>query len=267
MSTTHDASCQLAAEISLAPPPPPLPFQWRRAWRLLRELIAEPERTEKVFDLLEAAGGRGNESSFQAFATDPAGRKLLRERPSLVDALADHTALAALPRGSLGRAYLDFARARDFAADGLVEANHTRDVVADERVDPDRRWYYDRLTTQHDLWHVLTSYGTDEAGEAALLAFTLAQVPSRGLRLLVLASLALLPWNVRLKHQRYLLRTWLRGRRARPLHLTSWEAWLALPLHEVRRRLGIEPAHRAHPRGILRGDRREGAPRWVTAGA
>jgi ubiquinone biosynthesis protein COQ4 len=265
MSTTFDPVSETLPELLLAPPPPPLPFQWRRAWRLLRELIADPERTDKVFDVLDAAGGSGNESSFQAFAADPAGRRLLRERPSLVDALADHAALGSLPRGSLGRAYLDFARARDFAADGLIEANHTRSDAADEAVDPDRRWYYDRLTTQHDLWHVLTGYGTDEAGEATLLAFTVAQVPSRGLWLLVLASFAMLPWSFRLRCQRYLARAWLRGRRARPLHLAPWEAWLALPLHEVRRRLALEPAHRAHPRGILRGNRREGAPRWVTA--
>jgi hypothetical protein len=31
------------------------------------------------------------------------------------------------------------------------------------------RWLFERLDTLHDLWHVLTGYGLDEAGEAANL--------------------------------------------------------------------------------------------------
>jgi hypothetical protein len=51
--------------------------------------------------------------------------------------------------------------------------------------------------------------------------------------------------------QRYLWRAWRRGRRTRPLPMADYEALLPLPIDEVRRRLRIEPAERAHPGGIL----------------
>ena len=244
--------------------PPARPIQWRRALAVLRALIADPERTEKVFELFDAIGGNGQEAAFEAFARSEAGRRLLVEKPLLVDALADRKALARLPEGSLGRAYLAFAVAREFAADGLVEIGQA--TGTNDGLDPERRYYYERFTAMHDLWHVLTGYGTDQAGEAALLAFTQAQSPARAVRLILLAAAWMLPWGDLFACQRYLLRAWLRGRRAVSLDRAPWESLLARPLDEIRQRLAIEPAARAHPRGILQGNRnQDDAPRWVAA--
>lgn len=247
--------------LDLAPAPPHQPIQWRRAWRLVRELVADPEQTEKVFELFDAIGGN-MERHFQRFAADSEGRRLLRERTSLVAAMADRAALAALPAGSLGRAYLAFAMARDFAADGLIQANErssTRDGADDEH----RCYYGDRLTSMHDLWHVLTDYGTDEVGESALAAFSLAQNPSRTFAVIVLVALVLVPRTWTLRYERFLLRAWLRGRRAAQLDCTPWEELLARPLSEVRYRLAIEPSARAHPKGILAATRREAQPSFA----
>ena len=38
------------------------------------------------------------------------------------------------------------------------------------------------MRDMHDLWHVLTGYGMDEAGEAANLAFSLGAGPESGHR-------------------------------------------------------------------------------------
>ncbi len=250
--------------LSFLPPHPARRIDWRGAWRILKELIADPERTEKVFELFDAAGGNGHERCFQRFAADPAGQRLLRERPSLVAAMADRDALAALSDGSLGRAYLDFARARDFAADGLVAINREANAANGENDDPHRSYYGDRVTAMHDLWHVLTGYGTDQAGEATLLAFSLSQIPSRGFVLLVLAGAALLPKGQMLRCQFHLYRAWRRGRRSQRLDRARYEELLPLPIDEVRRQLGIEAAAVAHPHGILRGN--DGDPvTWVTA--
>jgi ubiquinone biosynthesis protein COQ4 len=105
----------------------------------------------------------------------------------------------------------------------------------------------------HDLWHVLTGYGMDEAGEAANLAFTLGQIPSLGIALIVLAAAVTGPKNLTFAWQRYLLRAWQRGRRTAPLTAVHYESLLARPLDEVRERLHIEPAGAAHPGGILVG--------------
>jgi hypothetical protein len=71
----------------LPPAPPARPVQWRRAWRTLRELIADPERTEKVFEFLEAVGGDGGERHLQRCLSHPEGRRLFAERPRLEAAL------------------------------------------------------------------------------------------------------------------------------------------------------------------------------------
>lgn len=247
------------------PPPPATPFQGRRALELVRTLVADSERTDLVFELLDAVGGDGLERTFRRFVADSEGQRLLCERPSLVDAMADRAGLASLPEGSFGRAYLDFATKRDFAADGLVALNEEQKGKSGEPADDaHRRFYSDRVTAMHDLWHVLTGYGTDEAGEATLLAFSLAQIPSRGIAVLVATAFAMLPPDWTFSKHRYLLAAYRRGRRATALDRARYEDLFALPLDEVRKRLGVTSPRDAHARGILVADR-GGPARWVVA--
>ncbi len=227
----------------------PRRVEWRRAWRALRRLIADPERTDQVFELIQALAGQSGERLYARFLASPDGRRLLAERPSLPDALADGTRLAALPPGSLGSAYAAFMREQRLEARGLADAAAAvRDL--DEALDPERRWFFDRLRDMHDLWHVTTGYGRDVAGEAALLAFTHAQTRNRGVGAIVLAAAVVGP-KARLRWQRYLLQAWRRGRRAAALPMAPWEELLPLPLDEVRRRLRIQPPDEAHPGGLV----------------
>ena len=235
----------------LPPAAPARPVQWRRVWRTLKVLIDDPERTEKVFELMDAVGGDGGERHLQRFLLHPEGRRLLAERPRLEVVLGDRQAMASRPASSLGRAYLEFAEARGFKASGLIEVERSAD--AGEAPDPARRWFYDRTNVMHDLWHVLTGYGTDPAGEAALLAFTCGQIPNRGLLLLVTAAAVLGVCEGNLGWPRYLYRAWRRGRRASVMTAAPYEELLSRPLEEVRLRLGIEPIREAHPQGIVVG--------------
>jgi ubiquinone biosynthesis protein COQ4 len=233
--------------LSLAPPPATRPLEWRRSLRLVRSLMDDPEQTDLVFELIEAVGGRGDEKLFQSFAASQAGRALLVERPELIEALAGREALAALPSESFGRAYLDFARARDFAADGLQQVSD-RSPIGDlnATLDPERRWFYRRLTAMHDLWHVLTGYATDEPGEAALLAFSLGQgLGSRGFRLLLAAAAMKGSFAGAFAFQRELFAAWRRGRRSAPLVEARFEELLPLPLASVRKLLRIRPPRAA----------------------
>lgn len=234
-----------------AAPPPRQKVEWRRAWRALRSLIADPERTDRVFELIGALSGQSGERSFQRLLRHPEGRRLLDERPDLLAALSDRERLAALPEGSFGRAYASFMEAGRLRAAGLVEAADAVRQPDDVDLDPERRWFYDRLRDMHDLWHVLTGYGRDIAGEAANLAFTFAQTRNRGIGTIVVAAALLGPKTLDCHWQRYLFRCWRRGRRATPLMLARYEELLPLPLAEVRRRLGIDAPETAHPGGIL----------------
>jgi ubiquinone biosynthesis protein COQ4 len=105
----------------------------------------------------------------------------------------------------------------------------------------------------HDLWHVLTGYGTDELGEAALVAFSEAQIPNRSFPILLVAAAWMGPKSWSLAWPRYLARAYRRGRRAKLLTAAPFEELLPLPVPEVRRRLGIEPAAVWHSEGIRAG--------------
>ena len=230
-------------------------IEWGRAWRALRTLVANPERTEQVFVITRALSGKSGDRVFQRFLAHPAGPALLAERPSLLDALSDLEALERLPDGSFGRAYATFMREAELRAAGLVEASMAADNEVDEELDADRQWFFDRLRDMHDLWHVLTGYGRDEAGEAANLAFTFGQTRHQGIGVIVAAALLVGPKDNRLEWQRYMWRAWRRGARAAFLPAVAYERLLDRPLAEVRATLGIEPPEQAHPQGILTGNR------------
>lgn len=252
-----DKETKMAAATSptlprIAPPPPRRRVQWRKARTALSRLIADPERTEQVFELIDALAGNSGERLFQRFLRNPDAPRLLDEKPSLLRALSDRAALEALPAGTLGREYARFMRAGGIDAQGLVDASEEADRSSreDTPIDAERMWFYDRLRDMHDLWHVLTGYGRDLAGEAALLAFTHAQTRNRGIAAIVLAAIVKGPKTLDLNWPRYLVRAWRRGRRARMLPAARWEELLPLRLDEARRRLAVSPPEEAHPDGI-----------------
>jgi ubiquinone biosynthesis protein COQ4 len=241
--------CTLApGPVDLPPRIPRRPIQWRRAARILRELKEDPKDTRRAFEMFEAVGGRGDDGLFRRFARTQEGVALLARRPSLLDLLIDRDALAAMPEGSFGRAYLDFARANGFAADGLLRMRDEAFAGLDDGIGPDRQWFFDRLTLSHDLWHVLTGYGTDEAGELALLAYSRAQGINGRLVTVFAAFGALIGGR---PAQRFMREAYRRGRRTACLVVQPWEELLPLSLDAVRKRLRIPPAAEAHPGGLL----------------
>ena len=238
--TTTAIPLALAQEPPLEIPPPPAshPFRARQVWRLLTSLRADPEQTELALQVFEAVGGDGGESTFQRFARTDEGQRLLASRPRIADHLADHEALAALPDGSFGRAYLDFATENGFDADGLAQINRDVERETHDELDPYRQWFWDRYSTCHDLWHVLTGCSTVPDDEAMLLAFSQAQTPQRGYRALLAMIVA--QANVDVRFQLALVRAWRAGKRAAPLVAVHWEEQLARPIDELRRELRVE---------------------------
>ena len=234
-------------------------IDWPRARRALKVLIADPERTDQVFEIVRGLSGRTDARNFARLLDDPEGTRLLSERPDLLKVLSNREALACLPEGSLGRAYLAFMVAGDLSAGGLVDASMQG---GDERegYSVEAIWFFDRLRDMHDVWHVLTGYGRDEAGEAANLAFTFGQIGNLGVGLIVLAAAVLGPRGDRFHWQRYLFRAWRRGRRARWLPAVRYEDLLAWPLGEARAALGIEAPEVAHPEGVVVANREDLTP-------
>ncbi|MEO7437146.1 MAG: Coq4 family protein, partial [Candidatus Binatia bacterium] len=235
-------------------------IEWTRARKALGILVADPERTDQVFEIVRALSGRTDIRSFKRLLRHDDGFALLADRPDLLAVLSDRAAFAKLPEGSLGRAYLAFMQEADLTADGLVDASMQGGLEAREGFSIEATWFFDRLRDMHDLWHVLTGYGRDEAGEAANLAFTLGQLGNPGIGLIVLAAAVLGPRTDRFEWQRYLFSAWRRGRRAAWLPAVRYENILAEPLAEVRARLGIAPPEVAHPAGVIVANRDDLTP-------
>jgi ubiquinone biosynthesis protein COQ4 len=254
-TTTLDAPIGLARlELEIPPPPVAPRIQWRRAWRAMQMLIQNPDRTELAFETIAALSGHDWERLFQRFAADPDGRSLLAERPSLLVTLSDREALRALPEGSFGRTYAEFMDAAQLTPEGLVEAEMDSMAAAEvENLDPLRAYLSDRTRDIHDLWHVLTGYGRDEAGEAANLAFSYAQLGLHGMALIVFGIvLSGAPdGSTRPQWLRYMAQAWRRGRQTAWLPPVHYEDLLALPLDEVRRILKIPSPRAAHGRDVI----------------
>ncbi|MFK7999014.1 MAG: Coq4 family protein, partial [Polyangiales bacterium] len=107
--------------------------------------------------------------------------------------------------------------------------------------DADLQWATDWLRDTHDLWHTVLGYQGDLVGEAALLAFSHEHIRNRGLA--VIASLAW--WKLgRVTDKSVEARkTIVHGRRLAKETVwfvdVPWHEWLARPLAEVRRDLGV----------------------------
>ena len=123
------------------------------------------------------------------------------------------------------------------SADGLVQASMEGGRV-DPDLPPERAWLGARLRDMHDLWHVVTGYNRDLVGEAGLLSFTYAQTRNPGIGFIVMV--AWLRARGELRWARSTIREgYRRGRAAAWLPEQEWEELLALPLAQVRARLGL----------------------------
>ena len=231
--------------------PPTRRVDLREAWNGIRALIRDPDDTGQVFRVIQALAGNSLERGFQRFRRGDAGRRILREGRSLATTLSDRAYLESLPEGSLGRAYADFTRAEEITPEGLIDASES---VPAAELDPDFALYGARLRDMHDLWHVVTGYGRDLVGEAALLAFTYRQTRNRGIGFII--TVAYLRAGRRgMPQQRRLMRDgFRRSGRAAWLPGADWEALLERPLDEVRQQLRVEAV------GAYKGVRSVGAP-------
>jgi ubiquinone biosynthesis protein COQ4 len=207
------------------------------ALRAMRGLLRDREDTRQAFLVVEALRGKSTLRQFARFCETDGGRVMLAKKPSLLAHLSDRKSLAALPPGSLGRAYLDFVSGENLSADGLVEASKIRPTPPPAN---DLTWFRERNRDMHDLLHVTAGYGRDPLGEACVLAFTFAQNRSKGAAVIAVVS----AWrNLRrlntLRAPRAVWEAYRQGRRALWLIGADWEHLLVQPLATVRARFRV----------------------------
>ncbi len=218
-------------------------FAPRRAFRAARILAADPDDLPQVFTIIESLSGDTLARIARRMSRSETGRRLRANEPDIVDRLADREALARLPAGTLGRAYLAFVERENISAPGIREAA-VKGMTNDVPLPPELVWVHARMRDTHDLWHAATGYSGDVLGETALLAFTFAQTynPAIGLIIAIgLAKTGAAPSGGGAA-RRTIVDGFRRGRKAAWLPGQEWEALLALPLDEVRSRLALEEA-------------------------
>ncbi len=134
--------------------------------RALFSLLRDPNDTEQVL-ILGIVAGR---SSFPLFLTrfllTGDGASLLRDRPAIDSKHVDFAWLRSLPAGTLGREYIDFVDREKIDPDFFQAPPNLPEVPT---------YISQRMRQTHDLWHVVTGYHTDVAGELALQAFSYGQ--------------------------------------------------------------------------------------------
>ncbi|MEP6967250.1 MAG: Coq4 family protein [Pseudomonadota bacterium] len=212
-----------------------------RAVRGLRRLIADKDDTGQVFEIMRALSGRSFAKGYARMLRTPEGGRQAYLRDEFADRLHDVAWLETLPSGSVGAVYRDFVGARAISAYGLAEESRKTPDVNMDAAHP-MAWYVRRLRDVHDVWHVLTGYGTDTLGEACLVAFSFAQTRNAGFAFIAAGA----AWQfekprVGQPYAKAIAQAWAHGRRAAWLPALDYEILLTEPLDAARSKLGIRP--------------------------
>jgi ubiquinone biosynthesis protein COQ4 len=206
-----------------------------RALWSFADLVRHPEHLDRVFEISDSLAGQRRDVLAKMrdhIARDPRGEAALRDRPRVAFRLDE---LEKLPPGTFGRAFADHMRKNglDPAAIPTLSSHGELEFV--------RAHLYET----HDIWHAVTGFDTDVAGELGLQAFYAAQLPG-GLPLALLSAgflnAAVYSLHDRERRLDAIARGWLMGKAARPLFGVAWGELWSEPVAEVRTRLGLEGA-------------------------
>lgn len=202
-----------------------------RFFSALAEIVRDPQATDKVVDVAMDISQEAQVFGAPEFLDDP---RLEGRGHHMPEQHIDLEALGALPEGTLGRAYADYMRAHGFTVESLNRGGH----------DFEFSHMLVHLSTSHDIWHVLTNFNPEPAGEAGLQAFGLAQFDKRFAPVILAAVLlnGLLYQPSDLPRRVQAIRAGREmGARARWLIGVDWSGYWARPLDEVRAEFGLAP--------------------------
>ncbi|MGE0764391.1 MAG: Coq4 family protein, partial [Bdellovibrionales bacterium] len=137
--------------------------------------------------------------------------------------------LEAFPEGTVGKAYADHMISKNLDPYFYL-------LATEHKISPKIDYFRQRVFQSHDLWHVLTGFTTEVDDEAALQAFTLAQVRGPFSALVVcLAILHFVRYRVvdLMKVVDKVVWGWYLGKTSRLLLSVPFEQIMRRPLKEV----------------------------------
>jgi ubiquinone biosynthesis protein COQ4 len=208
------------------------------ALRSLKKLLADKDDTTQVFEIMRALNGASTAKGYHRLLSTSDGGRIAYERPEFAQRLMDDAWLDSLPAGSVGAAYRDFIRTEQLSAEGLAQISR-QGVQSIDEPHP-YAWFGRRTRDVHDIWHILTGYHRDAAGEACLVAFSYAQTRGLGWALIALGAVSK-SLGTRYPFVQAIWQGYRRGKAARWLLGEDYEALMAEPLDAARARLGLTP--------------------------
>lgn len=210
-----------------------------RAARALGKLIADKEDTSQVFEIMRALSGASGANGYKRLISTAQGGRIAYEREEFCQRLSDTAWLNTFGPGTVGEAYRNFIAPRGLSAEGLAEESRK---TADGEIDAPHplAWYGRRMRDVHDIWHVLTGYGTDGLGEACVVAFSYSQTKSLGFGLIAAAG-AHQYQKIGNGHpyRKAVIEAWKTGRQCAWLPELDYPALFAENLDAARERLNI----------------------------
>ncbi|MBQ1541316.1 ubiquinone biosynthesis protein [Caulobacter sp. CCUG 60055] len=210
------------------------------AWRAMRRLLKDKEDTVQVFVIMRALSGKAVPKGYRRLLATAEGGRQAYLRDEFADKLQDRDWVAQFGPGTVGAAYRDFIAPRGLSAYGLAEESRKARGGEDIDLEHPFAWYGRRMRDVHDVWHVLTGYGTDALGEACVVAFSYAQTKSLGFAFIAaMGARQFEKARTGLPYQRAVMQAWRNGRRSAWLPALDYEALFAEPLESARKRLNI----------------------------
>jgi ubiquinone biosynthesis protein Coq4 len=192
-------------------------------------LVLDPNRLSDVFVIDRALTDEVvRRRILNAVQADPGASRALDLRWRLAPIALDR--LRTFQEGSVGRSYAEFMNARGLQPSAIPSL-------------PDEDYVMAHLYETHDLWHLVTGFDTDVAGELGMQAFYSAQLDGALPRVLIVGGLinalirARQDWGRRLDA---VARGWRLGRESRPLFGQRWDELWDHPLDEVRAQLHLD---------------------------
>jgi len=205
----------------------------REAWRMVR-VLQDPHRLQDIIDLARVlAPPTAMRRVVERLMQSPTTARAFIERPRV--GLLPLARMRALPEGTLGRVF----------ADHLAQNNLDPSALPYREAHTDEDYVRAHMLESHDIWHVLTGFSTDVAGELGVQAFSLAQLGSPfalGILTGGMANTLLYAFSERDARMQALTRGWVLGRQARPVFGAPWRELWEVPLVDVRQHFGLDLA-------------------------
>jgi ubiquinone biosynthesis protein Coq4 len=214
----------------------------RSLWAIYR-LAKNPAATKYVFMIGDAQDNICESERRRGGFTDPFRKNEALEamwQARFRTAVCDLDELGKLPADTLGGAYARHMKANNLRAD-----------YYDVKVTPRTRMQFlrQRMRQTHDIWHVLTGWGTDEFDEVGIQGFTAGQYMSSMAAIIgaaaFLKSILRCRFNELERHVDNFCEGYGAGKRAQNLLAVKWEELWSEDVESLRRRYRIEPVRKS----------------------